>query len=321
VEIKIIENRKKDFLDLLLLADEQESMIDKYLNRGILFALYDDSLKSICVVTDEGSGVFEIQNLATYAEFQGRGFGKHLVSYVCNYFKDKGSSMLVGTGDVPKTVSFYERCGFVFSHRLENYFIENYEKPMFEEGVQLKDKVYFKRDLYKCLQIETERLLLRKWTATDIADLVDGLNNYNVSKNYPMPFPFTVKDAEAYVKKVNAPESKNYVFAIILKENGKVAGGCGIYYEEDINMGIWLNEKYHGKGYGTEAFRRLAKFGFDELGIEEYINGFLEGNTASLQMQQKIGSKLANRLEERDCPARAGMTKEIKTVLRKEDLI
>ncbi len=36
MEIKIIESNKKDFLDLLLLADEQENMIDKYLDRGIL---------------------------------------------------------------------------------------------------------------------------------------------------------------------------------------------------------------------------------------------------------------------------------------------
>ncbi|NLV69786.1 MAG: GNAT family N-acetyltransferase, partial [Clostridiales bacterium] len=41
---KIVEN-KKQFLDLLLLADEQEDMIDKYLPGGDVFALYDDDLK------------------------------------------------------------------------------------------------------------------------------------------------------------------------------------------------------------------------------------------------------------------------------------
>jgi GNAT superfamily N-acetyltransferase len=147
MKIVIIENDKKDFLDLLLLADEQESMIDKYLERGVLFALYDDGLKSICVVTDEGSGVYEIQSLATYEQFQGKGYGKHLVGYVCNEYKDKGKTMLVGTGDIPWIVSFYERCGFTTSHRLENYFIEHYDEPMFDTGVQLKDKVYLKMDL------------------------------------------------------------------------------------------------------------------------------------------------------------------------------
>jgi GNAT superfamily N-acetyltransferase len=147
MEIKIIENNKKDFLDLLLLADEQENMIDKYLDRGALFALYDNGLRSICVVTSEGDGVYELQSLATYKIFQGKGYGKHLVNYVCNYYKDKGDTMLVGTGDVPWILSFYQRCGFILSHRLENYFLEHYEKPLFEEGVQLKDKVYLQMDL------------------------------------------------------------------------------------------------------------------------------------------------------------------------------
>ena len=51
MEIKLITSNKKQFLDLLLLADEQESMIDKYLERGEMFALYDDGLKAISVVT------------------------------------------------------------------------------------------------------------------------------------------------------------------------------------------------------------------------------------------------------------------------------
>ena len=46
---KITEN-KKQFMDLLLLADESEIMIDKYLADGDMFALYDNDLKSICVV-------------------------------------------------------------------------------------------------------------------------------------------------------------------------------------------------------------------------------------------------------------------------------
>ncbi len=124
MEIRIIETNKKDFLDLLLLADESEDMIDLYLERGELFALYDDGLKSICVVTDEGKGVYELQSLATYEIFQGKGYGKVLVNHVCNYYKEKGNTMLVGTGDVPWILSFYQRCGFILSHRLENYFLE-----------------------------------------------------------------------------------------------------------------------------------------------------------------------------------------------------
>lgn len=147
MEIRIIENNKKDFLDLLLLANEQENMIDKYLDRGNLFALYDDNLKSICVVTNEGNGIYELQNLATYEQFQRKGYGKALINYISNYYKSKGTTMFVGTGDIPWILSFYEHCGFTFSHRIENYFLKYYAKPMFEEDIQLKDKVYLKMDL------------------------------------------------------------------------------------------------------------------------------------------------------------------------------
>ncbi|MCL2889159.1 MAG: GNAT family N-acetyltransferase [Eggerthellaceae bacterium] len=147
MEIKIISDNKKSFMDLLLLADEQEDMIDRYLERGTLFALYDDDLKSICVVTDEGNGEFEIQSLATYEQFQGRGYGTRIVEYVSEYYQGKGSTMYVGTGDMPSILSFYQRCGFALSHRLENYFVEHYEEAMFEDGIQLIDKVYLKKAL------------------------------------------------------------------------------------------------------------------------------------------------------------------------------
>ena len=138
---------KKDFLDLLLLADEQEDMIDRYLERGTLFALYDDGVKSICVVTDEGNDTFEIQSLATYPKFQNKGYGRYLIDHVCEYFKDKGTAMILGTGDVQKILGFYEKSGFTISHRLENYFTEHYKEPIIEDGVQLKDKIYLKRTL------------------------------------------------------------------------------------------------------------------------------------------------------------------------------
>ena len=66
---------------------------------------------------------------------------------MCNYFKESGVTMILGTGDTPVIVPFYEKSGFVVSHRIENYFIEHYKEPIFEHGVQLKDKVYLKRNL------------------------------------------------------------------------------------------------------------------------------------------------------------------------------
>lgn len=64
MEIKEIIENKKHYLPLLLLADEQEDMIDLYLSRGTMYVLNDGGLKGECVVTDEGDGILEIKNLA-----------------------------------------------------------------------------------------------------------------------------------------------------------------------------------------------------------------------------------------------------------------
>ena len=76
-----ITQRKKQYLPLLLLADEQESMIDRYLERGEMFALEDNGLKAICVVTDEGNGICELKNIAVIPEAQRKGYGKKLIGY------------------------------------------------------------------------------------------------------------------------------------------------------------------------------------------------------------------------------------------------
>lgn len=147
MNIKKIQNNKKKFLDLLLLADEQESMIDKYLERGDMFALYDDDLKSICVVTKENDDTYEIKNIATYEIYQGTGYGKALINYIENYYRGKCKTLIVGTGDSPLTIPFYESCGFTKSHRIKNFFIDNYEQPIYECGVQLVDMIYLKKEL------------------------------------------------------------------------------------------------------------------------------------------------------------------------------
>ena len=66
MKVEQVFSDRKRFLDLLLLADEQEDMIDRYLERGDMFALYDeDKLRAVCVVTNEGKGIYELKNIAT----------------------------------------------------------------------------------------------------------------------------------------------------------------------------------------------------------------------------------------------------------------
>ena len=64
MKIREVNENKKQFISLLLLADEQENMIDRYLEKGIMYALEDGNVKAECVVTDEGNGILEIKNIA-----------------------------------------------------------------------------------------------------------------------------------------------------------------------------------------------------------------------------------------------------------------
>lgn len=138
---------KKQYLDLLLLADEQESMIDRYLERGDMFVLDGEGIKAVCVITDEGEGICELKNIAVVPEKQQKGYGRTLINHLLFHYAGKYHTMQVGTGDVPGIVNFYRSCGFTYSHRIENFFIDHYDHPIIEEGILLKDMVYFKQNL------------------------------------------------------------------------------------------------------------------------------------------------------------------------------
>lgn len=147
MNIKKITEKKKQFLDLLLLADEQENMIDKYLSNGDLFALYEDDVKSICVVSPINRETCELKNIATYEKYQGKGYGKALIRFISDFYKNDYKTMLVGTGETPAILSFYESCGFKKSHRIKIFFTDNYDHPMFDGDIQLVDMIYLKKDL------------------------------------------------------------------------------------------------------------------------------------------------------------------------------
>ena len=147
MEIKEIREKKKQFLKLLLLADEQEDMINRYLDKGAMYVLYDNGVKSECVVTDEGNGILEIKNIATEPKYQGKGYGKTLIDFITLKYKGEYSVLQVGTGDSPLTIPFYESCGFIRSHSIENYFTYNYNYPIYECGIQLKDMIFLRKPL------------------------------------------------------------------------------------------------------------------------------------------------------------------------------
>ena len=143
MDIRRIESGKRDFLPLLLLGDEQEDMIDRYLDRGTRLALYDGPPPP-----KEAPGVFEIKNLAVEPAFQRQGYGRAMVRHVAGACRTAGGTrLLVGTGDSALTLPFYRACGFRESHRVPNFFLQFYDHPIYEGGRLLSDMVYLSMEL------------------------------------------------------------------------------------------------------------------------------------------------------------------------------
>lgn len=147
MKIREITDHKKAYVKLLLLADEQEDMIDRYLERGTMYVLEDDGVKAECVVTDEGDGVLELKNIAVEPAFQGKGYGKAIVDFLIRTYTGRYMVLQVGTGDSPSTIPFYESCGFRRHHLVKNFFTDHYDHPIYEFGVRLVDMVYLQREL------------------------------------------------------------------------------------------------------------------------------------------------------------------------------
>ena len=146
--IKVVDSNKRQYMQLLLLADEQENMIDRYLDRGTLYVLEDNGVaKAETVITIEDDGIAEIKSLAVAPEYQHKGYGRSIIRFIAALYRGRCSVLQVGTGDSPLTVPFYKSCGFVQHHVDKGFFLENYDHPIIEAGKQLKDMVYLRMHL------------------------------------------------------------------------------------------------------------------------------------------------------------------------------
>ena len=94
MEIREIDDDKKRFLPLLLLGDEQESMIDRYLECSDMFVMFDRQNEPIAtaVVSKKAHGQCELMNLAVAPCHQQKGHGSQMIEFICNRYKDSAIS-------------------------------------------------------------------------------------------------------------------------------------------------------------------------------------------------------------------------------------
>ena len=135
---------------LLMQADPSRKMIDSYIGKGIVYlAFIKDQLVGTFVILKTHPEVFEITNIAVKESFRGRGFGKELLEAAEMEIKLLGgNSIELGTGNSSlNQLMFYQKAGFRMKEIWTDYFIENYEDSIEEDGIQCRDMVRLAKEL------------------------------------------------------------------------------------------------------------------------------------------------------------------------------
>lgn len=139
-----VDKNKKQYLPLLLIGDESEIMIDRYLDSGTLYVgLFNGKPIAVCVTLNLDANTVEIKNLAVDAEYKRHGYGRRMLEYVESQHSNK--KIILGTGETPSTLRFYKSRGYSYSHRIPDFFTDNYPTPIIEEGVTLCDMIYLEK--------------------------------------------------------------------------------------------------------------------------------------------------------------------------------
>lgn len=147
MEIKKIENNKEQYMELLLEADPDKDVINKYINNADMYIGIEDE-KVVCeiMITKVNKEECELKNIATVEEYRNRGYAKQLIDYVFEKYKDKYKKMIVGTTE--NMIPFYVLNGFTkYHHTVKNFFIDNYKEKIYDGNMQCIDMYYYSKKL------------------------------------------------------------------------------------------------------------------------------------------------------------------------------
>lgn len=145
--------------------------------------------------------------------------------------------------------------------------------------------------------IGTRRLILRPLRDGDAAAIYPLFNDWDVVRYLSMPpWPYTLADAEAFVRHVTDPANTDAEITFAITLNDKLIGTIGVREKpraeldrDAPSIGYWLGQKYWGHGYMTEALRALVAHVFALSAVDAIHCGAFADNLGSLRVQEKVG--------------------------------
>ena len=159
----------------------------------------------------------------------------------------------------------------------------------------------------RSMVLETKRLALRKMTLNDLGDLLEVLCDSEAMQFYLQPFDHQM--TQVWIER-NIQRYAQHGFglwAVILKENGKLIGDCGLVVQEvdgveEVEIGYHIRRDLWGQGLATEAAQACRDYGLSHLDCEKLISLINPANIASRRVAQKIGMRLSKEMEWRGQP-------------------
>lgn len=151
-------------------------------------------------------------------------------------------------------------------------------------------------DIFKNLPIlETERLRLRKLSMRDAGDVFDYASVPEVAEHVTWEYHRNISDSMHYLRFITQQYQDGIPspWGIIHKELGKLIGTIGYHVWSLPNgfgeVGYALSKDFWNKGYTTEAFEEVIKFGFERLKLNRVEATCKLANTASEKVMLKCG--------------------------------
>lgn len=147
------------------------------------------------------------------------------------------------------------------------------------------------------LEIQTERLTLRRFEAADAERVEELLNDREIASNsrsidYPYPQGAAIVWIENHHS--NWETGNSSVFAIRTRERDQLIGGIGLEIEKsdhNAELGYWIGRDFWNQGFCSEAALAMLEYGFEQLGLHRIHSHYMARNPASGRVMEKIGMK------------------------------
>ncbi|MEH2090569.1 GNAT family N-acetyltransferase [Nostoc sp.] len=155
--------------------------------------------------------------------------------------------------------------------------------------------------------LETQRLLLREMTLSDLDALLLVLGDADSMRYYPKPFDREMVEKWIERHRHNYAQHGLGLWAMVLKTTGEVIGDCGLIWQEvegqqELEIGYHVRRDQQMQGYATEAASACQDYAFNVLGSDRVISLIRPENIPSRRVAEKNGLKVVQETLWRDIP-------------------